>query len=205
MVRHPWNYPRGRKTFHRYKIHPQRKLPDNVSRYLPELLLGCTRQFDMHTRSVPFAGTVKPSREGGGVCPTVCRSAAGRRLRPYRQSNGMLNQAASAQLSDLGCDPLAESAIVVDPGLPAPMGERRQAQGMKHGSTVREDGLPIQAPPAITSHRRVLWCARRFVRHFMRAPNERAITEIRQFLHHAPRSGESASSIKMYVASLHFL
>jgi integrase len=50
-----------------------------------------------------------------------------------------------------------------------------------------------------------LWCARRFVRHFMRAPDTMGIAEIRQFLLMLHDRGESASSIKMYVASLHFL
>src|SRR5664279_4193649 len=50
-----------------------------------------------------------------------------------------------------------------------------------------------------------LWAARRFVRHFMRAPGEMGSTEISQFLLMLHERGESASSIKMYVASLHFL
>jgi len=50
-----------------------------------------------------------------------------------------------------------------------------------------------------------LWCARRFVRHFMRAPGDMGMTEIRQFLLMLHDRGESAASIKMYVASLHFL
>jgi site-specific recombinase XerD len=50
-----------------------------------------------------------------------------------------------------------------------------------------------------------LWAARRFVRHFMRAPGEMGSAEIRQFLLMLHERGESASSIKMYVASLHFL
>jgi site-specific recombinase XerD len=50
-----------------------------------------------------------------------------------------------------------------------------------------------------------LWCARRFVRHFMRSPAEMGGQEIREFLlvHH--ERGASASSIKMYVAGLRFL
>ena len=50
-----------------------------------------------------------------------------------------------------------------------------------------------------------LWCARRFVRHHMRSPAEMGGKEIRDFLllHH--ERGASASSIKMYVASLRFL
>jgi site-specific recombinase XerD len=50
-----------------------------------------------------------------------------------------------------------------------------------------------------------LWAARRFVRHFMRAPGEMGSVEIREFLLMLHERGESASSIKMYVASLHFL
>jgi len=50
-----------------------------------------------------------------------------------------------------------------------------------------------------------LWCAGRFVRHFMRSPAEMSSKEIREFLllHH--NRGASASSIKMYVAGLRFL
>jgi len=50
-----------------------------------------------------------------------------------------------------------------------------------------------------------LWAARRFVRHFMRSPGEMGMTEIRQFLLMLHDRGESASSIKMDVASLRFL
>jgi len=50
-----------------------------------------------------------------------------------------------------------------------------------------------------------LWCARRFVRHFMRSPEDMGMQEIRQFLLMLHERGESAASIKMYVASLHFL
>jgi integrase/recombinase XerD len=50
-----------------------------------------------------------------------------------------------------------------------------------------------------------LWCSRRFVKHFMRSPAEMGIAEIREFLLMLHDRGESASSIKMYVASLHFL
>ena len=50
-----------------------------------------------------------------------------------------------------------------------------------------------------------LWSARRFVRHFGRPPVEMGMTEIRQFLLMLHGRGESASSIKMYVASLRFL
>jgi integrase len=50
-----------------------------------------------------------------------------------------------------------------------------------------------------------LWAARRFVRHFMRPPGEMGSAEIRQFLLMLHERGESASSIKMYVASLRFL
>jgi integrase/recombinase XerD len=50
-----------------------------------------------------------------------------------------------------------------------------------------------------------LWAARRFVKHFMRAPEEMGTAEIRAFLLMLHERGDSASSIKMYVASLHFL
>jgi integrase len=50
-----------------------------------------------------------------------------------------------------------------------------------------------------------LWAARRFVRHFMRAPDEMGMAEITQFLLMLHDRAESAASIKMYVASLHFL
>jgi len=58
---------------------------------------------------------------------------------------------------------------------------------------------------SIRTQKSYLWAARRFVRHFMRAPDTMGMTEIRQFLLMLHERGESASSIKMYVASLHFL
>jgi integrase/recombinase XerD len=58
---------------------------------------------------------------------------------------------------------------------------------------------------SIRTQKSYLWCARRFVRHHMRSPAEIGGKEIRDFLllHH--ERGASASSIKMYVASLRFL
>ena len=50
-----------------------------------------------------------------------------------------------------------------------------------------------------------LWCARRFVRHFMRAPAEMGSKEIREFLLAHHERGASASTIKMYVAGIRFL
>jgi integrase/recombinase XerD len=50
-----------------------------------------------------------------------------------------------------------------------------------------------------------LWCARRFVRHFMRSPAEMGGREIREFLLRHHEGGASAASIKMYVAGLRFL
>lgn len=50
-----------------------------------------------------------------------------------------------------------------------------------------------------------LWCARRFVRHFMRSPAEMGMKEIREFLLFHHERGASASTIKMYVATLRFL
>lgn len=50
-----------------------------------------------------------------------------------------------------------------------------------------------------------LWCARRFVRHFMRSPADMGSEEIREFLLFHHERGASASSIKMYVAGLRFL
>lgn len=50
-----------------------------------------------------------------------------------------------------------------------------------------------------------LWSARRFVRHFKRSPDALGKEDIRQFLLMLHERGESASSIKMYVASLRFL
>jgi site-specific recombinase XerD len=58
---------------------------------------------------------------------------------------------------------------------------------------------------SIRTQKSYLWAARRFVRHFMRAPDTMGMTEIRQFLLMLHERGESASSIKMYVASLRFL
>jgi len=43
-----------------------------------------------------------------------------------------------------------------------------------------------------------LWCARRFVRHFMRSPAEMGSKEIREFLLFHHERGASASTIKMY-------
>lgn len=50
-----------------------------------------------------------------------------------------------------------------------------------------------------------LWCAQRFVRHFMRSPAEMGMKEIREFLLFHHERGASASTIKMYVAGLRFL
>ena len=50
-----------------------------------------------------------------------------------------------------------------------------------------------------------LWCARRFVRHFMRSPAEMGGKEIREFLFAHHQRGASASTIKMYVAGIRFL
>jgi integrase/recombinase XerD len=50
-----------------------------------------------------------------------------------------------------------------------------------------------------------LWCARRFVRHFMRSPAEMGMKEIREFLLFHHERGASASTVKMYVATLRFL
>ncbi|HEX7506422.1 MAG TPA: site-specific integrase [Polyangia bacterium] len=50
-----------------------------------------------------------------------------------------------------------------------------------------------------------LWCAQRFVRHFMRSPEEMGSKEIREFLLAHHERGASASSIKMYVAGIRFL
>jgi site-specific recombinase XerD len=50
-----------------------------------------------------------------------------------------------------------------------------------------------------------LWCAQRFVRHFMRSPAEMGSKEIREFLLAHHERGASASTIKMYVAGLRFL
>jgi integrase/recombinase XerD len=50
-----------------------------------------------------------------------------------------------------------------------------------------------------------LWCASKFVRHFMRSPSEMGMPEIRQFLLALHDRGQSPSTIKLYVASLHFL
>ena len=58
---------------------------------------------------------------------------------------------------------------------------------------------------SIRTQQSYLWAARRFVRHFMRAPDEMGRAEITQFLLMLHERGESASSIKLYVASLHFL
>lgn len=58
---------------------------------------------------------------------------------------------------------------------------------------------------SIRTQKSYLWAARRFVRHFMRAPDEMGRAEITQFLLMLHDRGESASSIKVYVASLHFL
>jgi len=50
-----------------------------------------------------------------------------------------------------------------------------------------------------------LYYAARFVRHFGRAPAEMGKAEIRQFLLALQERGESASSLKLYVASIRFL
>jgi site-specific recombinase XerD len=58
---------------------------------------------------------------------------------------------------------------------------------------------------SVRTQKSYLWCARRFVRYFMRAPNEMGKAEIRQFLLKLHERGASAASSKMYVASLRFL
>jgi integrase/recombinase XerD len=58
---------------------------------------------------------------------------------------------------------------------------------------------------SIRTQKSYLWAARRFVRYSMRAPGEMGMAEIRQLLLMLHERGESAASIKMYVASLHFL
>lgn len=58
---------------------------------------------------------------------------------------------------------------------------------------------------SVRTQKSYLWAARRFVRHFMRSPADMGSKEIREFLLMRHEQGESASSIKMYVASLHFL
>jgi hypothetical protein len=69
MISVSWNCSHGRKAFHRYKVHSQRELPDDMPGYLRELLQGSTRQFDMHTRSVPLFGEQSsPQSEPRGVC-----------------------------------------------------------------------------------------------------------------------------------------
>jgi len=50
-----------------------------------------------------------------------------------------------------------------------------------------------------------LWSARRFVRHCGKPPTEMGKDDIRRFLLMLHERGESASSIKMYVASVRFL
>ncbi len=50
-----------------------------------------------------------------------------------------------------------------------------------------------------------LWCAKRFVRHFMRSPADLGGKEIREFLLYHHDRGASASTVKMYVATLRFL
>lgn len=50
-----------------------------------------------------------------------------------------------------------------------------------------------------------LWCAKRFVRHFMRSPAEMGGEQIREFLLYHHERGASASTVKMYVATLRFL
>jgi integrase/recombinase XerD len=49
-----------------------------------------------------------------------------------------------------------------------------------------------------------LYYAARFVRHFRRSPGEMGKAEIREFLLALERRGESASSLKLYVASIRF-
>jgi integrase/recombinase XerD len=58
---------------------------------------------------------------------------------------------------------------------------------------------------SVRTQKSYLWCARRFVRHFMRSPADMGMKEVREFLllHH--ERGASASTIKMYVAGLRFL
>jgi integrase/recombinase XerD len=58
---------------------------------------------------------------------------------------------------------------------------------------------------SVRTQKSYLWCARRFVRHFMRSPAAMGMTEIRQFLLFHHERGASASTIKMYVAGLRFL
>ena len=50
-----------------------------------------------------------------------------------------------------------------------------------------------------------LWCAGRFVRHFMRPPADMGSKEITEFLLFHHERGASASTLKMYVATLRFL
>ncbi len=50
-----------------------------------------------------------------------------------------------------------------------------------------------------------LYYASRFVRHFMRPPTELGKDDIRRFLEVLAERGESASSVRMYLASLRFL
>ena len=50
-----------------------------------------------------------------------------------------------------------------------------------------------------------LYYASRFVRHFMRPPTELGKEDIRRFLEVIAERGESASSVRMYLASLRFL
>jgi len=58
---------------------------------------------------------------------------------------------------------------------------------------------------AARTEKSYLWSARRFARHFGRSPEALGKDDIRQFLLMLTDRGESASSIKMYVAALRFL
>jgi len=58
---------------------------------------------------------------------------------------------------------------------------------------------------AARTQKSYLYYASRFVRHFMRPPTELGRDDIRKFLEVIAERGESASSVRMYLASLHFL
>lgn len=58
---------------------------------------------------------------------------------------------------------------------------------------------------SVRTQKGYLWCARRFVRHFMRSPTDMGMKEIREFLLFHQERGASASTIKTYVAGLRFL
>jgi hypothetical protein len=66
---------------------------------------------------------------------------------------------------------------------------------------------PISSCVSTPLARKKATCGARasFVRHFMRSPAEMGMPEIRQFLLALHDRGQSPSTIKLYVASLHFL